>query len=251
MITVFIIHKTHIGRCLVMGGFTIEYLRELLAGVNLVSIVCRILMAVVFSGGVGWERGVKGHPAGLRTYMLVCIGAALVMITNQYIAELYPGTDPARMGAQVVNGIGFLGAGTIIVTRRQQVKGLTTAAGLWACACMGLAIGVGFYAGAIVGTIAIYIIIVVMHNIGKKTTERLKLAEVYMEFQNAGDIRELIEIVSEQAVHIESMHIVESKSRNEQNMAVVAKISIPDTISRVDVMDTLKAVECVEEVELV
>ena len=124
-----------------------DYLREL----NMASILVRLLMAMLVGGLIGMERGRKRRAAGFRTYMLVCVGAALTMLLGQYqsvILEL-SGTvaraDVSRYGAQVINGIGFLGAGTIMLTGRKEVKGLTTAAGLWACACMGLAIGSGFY----------------------------------------------------------------------------------------------------------
>ena len=97
---------------------------------TLTSIAVRILLAIVLGGVIGLERGMKNRAAGLRTYMLVCMGACIVMITNLYIYQAYDTGDPVRMGAQVVSGIGFLGAGSIIVTARNQIKGLTTAAGL-------------------------------------------------------------------------------------------------------------------------
>ena len=107
------------------------------------AIAVRIAVAVVLGGIIGLERGLKNRPAGLRTYMLVCVGACLIMVTNQYIYQVFGTGDPVRMGAQVVSGIGFLGAGTIVVTKRNQIKGLTTAAGLWAAAAVGLSVGIG------------------------------------------------------------------------------------------------------------
>ena len=121
------------------------------------SILLRLALAMFFGGVIGLEGARKGRPAGFRTYMLVCLGAALTMLLGQYelhMTEVHwadhqqfvgARVDVSRFGAQVINGIGFLGAGTIIVTGNQQVKGLTTAAGLWASACVGLAIGAGFY----------------------------------------------------------------------------------------------------------
>ena len=99
--------------------------------VTYLAVAVRIFAAVLLGGILGLERGMKHRPAGLRTYMLVCVGSCLIMLTNQYIHQVYGSGDPVRMGAQVVSGIGFLGAGTIVVTRRNQIKGLTTAAGLW------------------------------------------------------------------------------------------------------------------------
>ena len=93
------------------------------------AIVIRILAAFALGGIIGMERGMKNRPAGLRTYMLVCVGSCLIMLTNQYIYQVFGTGDPVRMGAQVVSGIGFLGAGPIVVTKRNQIRGLTTAAG--------------------------------------------------------------------------------------------------------------------------
>ena len=102
--------------------------------VTFAAVVCRILTALLIGGILGMERGMKNRPAGLRTYMLVCVGSCLIMLTNQYIYQLTGVGDPVRLGAQVVSGIGFLGAGTIVTTRRSHIRGLTTAAGLWAAA---------------------------------------------------------------------------------------------------------------------
>ena len=106
----------------------------------------RLAMAMLVSGILGMERTRKLRPAGMRTYMLVCIGACSTMLGGLYLYEVYgPGFDPARMAAQVISGIGFIGAGTIMVTPHQKVRGLTTAAGLWGVACLGINIGVGNY----------------------------------------------------------------------------------------------------------
>ena len=110
----------------------------------------RLLMALVAGGILGIERTRKLRPAGMRTYMLVCIGACSTMLGGIYLYESYgPGFDPARMAAQVISGIGFIGAGTIMVAPHQKVRGLTTAAGLWGVACLGINIGVGNYVIAI------------------------------------------------------------------------------------------------------
>lgn len=110
----------------------------------------RLAIALVASAILGIERTRKLRPAGMRTYMLVCIGACSTMLGGIYLYETYgPGFDPARMAAQVISGIGFIGAGTIMVTPHQKVRGLTTAAGLWGVACLGINIGVGNYVIAI------------------------------------------------------------------------------------------------------
>ena len=113
-----------------------EEIGSMLEELKIVSTNVRLALALLLGGILGIERGRKRRPAGLRTYMIVCMASALVMLTGEYIVEKYGTGDPARLGAQVISGIGFLGAGTIIITSR-QVKGLTTAAGLWGAACMG------------------------------------------------------------------------------------------------------------------
>ncbi|HZK39117.1 MAG TPA: MgtC/SapB family protein [Clostridia bacterium] len=119
----------------------------------------RLTLAGVFGGIIGFEREHSHRPAGFRTHILVAVGAALVMLTSSYIFTEYQGLtnmDPARLGAQVISGIGFLGAGTIL-REGFSVKGLTTAASLWAVSCIGLAVGIGYYEGALVATVFIYI----------------------------------------------------------------------------------------------
>ena len=104
------------------------------------AILVRLSLAVVCGGVIGAERETKRRPAGFRTHILICLGAAITTLTSQYLLlSLHLFTDVARLGAQVISGIGFIGAGTIIVTRDKRVKGLTTAAGLWAAAIIGLA----------------------------------------------------------------------------------------------------------------
>ena len=121
--------------------------------VTLASVTVRMLLAVLCGGIIGIERAYKRRPAGFRTHILICLGAAITTLTSQYLyLNLHYYTDMARLGAQVVAGIGFIGAGTIVVTRQQRVKGLTTAAGLWASAIIGLTIGGGFYEGALLAT---------------------------------------------------------------------------------------------------
>lgn len=124
---------------------------------NILTITIRTILALLCAGVIGSDRNLHGAAAGMRTHILVCIGAMLAMSTGQFTFLMYGAGDPTRIGAQVVSGIGFLGAGSIIVTRSNRVSGLTTAAGLWASACIGLAIGVGFYEGALVGTVAVYV----------------------------------------------------------------------------------------------
>lgn len=165
--------------------------------VNLLSVIVRLLLAMLIGALIGYEREQRHQAAGLRTHMLICIGAALAMLTNQFISErIFSNADPARFGAQVISGIGFLGIGTIIVTGRQKVRGLTTAAGLWASACAGLAVGIGFYEGAILGGILIFTIITLLHGFDATLKNRSHILYLYIEIKDISffeDVKQFLE----------------------------------------------------------
>lgn len=156
----------------------IDYLREL----NMLSMFLRLLIAALCGGIIGISRGRRQHAAGMRTHLLVCIGSASVMLTSQFVTmELGYGGDMLRMPAQVVSGIGFLGAGSIIVTGKRHVSGLTTAAGLWSSSCMGLAAGAGYYECAILLCVFIYIVLVTLDRIDTSRVKRSRNMTVYLE----------------------------------------------------------------------
>jgi len=138
------------------------------------TLVIRLGLACILGGIVGYEREHMQQPAGFRTHILVCVGAALAMITSEFIFRKYAGQtniDPARLGAQVISGIGFLGAGTII-REGFNVRGLTTAASLWAVACVGLAVGIGFYEGAVAATFFISLTLTVLKKMEKNIAKK-------------------------------------------------------------------------------
>ena len=183
------------------------------------SIVVRIVSALLVGGIIGLERGTKNRPAGLRTYMLVCVGSCLIMLTNQYIYQFTGAGDPMRLGAQVVSGIGFLGAGTIMVTKRNQIKGLTTAAGLWACAGVGLALGIGFYEAGITATLSIFTILTLMRKWEQRAHKKIRFLDVYVELDNTVPLSDLTQQLRDLDLHIESVQFdtdltVESNARS-------------------------------------
>lgn len=159
------------------------------------SLTLRILLAILLGGIIGLERGMKNRPAGLRTYMLVCLGACMVMMTNQFVYQVYRVGDPVRMGAQVISGIGFLGAGTIIITSRNQIKGLTTAAGLWACACAGLALGIGLYEVALIGSLAMFLVLTVLHELDYRMRMKTRQMDLYVELKEGRTVGEFLDVV--------------------------------------------------------
>lgn len=178
------------------------------------SVLLRLVLAALFGGLIGIERGKKRRAAGFRTYMFVCMGAAMAMLLGQYeqamlgrivgtLADPSAGrTDVCRFGAQVINGIGFLGAGTIIVTKKSEVKGTTTAAGLWASACMGLAIGAGFYECVIPGFLHIFLCISLLPRAEELMLEKTRHMNIYVEFSSLKQVGEMIKLLKALGAHI-------------------------------------------------
>ena len=155
---------------------------------NCLSIIVRILLAALIGCLIGLERERGNRPAGFRTYTLVSVGACLVMMTNQYMFSLYQSGDPARLGAQVISGVGFLGAGTILVTRNSQVRGLTTAAALWTSACVGLALGTGFYVGALVVGGILVVVMILLRPLNNVLQRKNGFMRLYAHFDTSDDI---------------------------------------------------------------
>lgn len=156
------------------------------------NIFLRIIIICILSGILGAERTAKRRGAGIRTYMMVALGAALTMMTSQYIYEYIGQTDLARLGAQVISGIGFIGAGTIMFTGFKQIKGITTAAGLWASACIGLAVGIGFIYGAVLSWFVMFFIMTVLEKWEKHYYTDLKEIRIFFVFENFRNFRYFI-----------------------------------------------------------
>ena len=176
------------------------------------SVVLRIFVAFLLGGALGLERGLKQRPAGLRTHMLVCVGACMIMLTNQYIYQVFGTGDPVRMGAQVVSGIGFLGAGTIMVTKHSQIRGLTTAAGLWATAAVGLATGIGFYEAALMGTVVIVLTLTVLSILDSKMHKKTRCFEVYVELQPEISLGMFLDAVRSKGIVIEDVQMENARN---------------------------------------
>lgn len=203
--------------------FGLTYLRQF----NFLSVALRLFLALLFGGMLGLERTHRGRAAGFRTYMFVCTGAVLTMLLSQYehlmlttwwndIAQAIGiRTDVSRFGAQVINGIGFLAAGTILVTGRQEVKGLTTAAGLWASACMGLAIGAGFYECVITAFVLMFLCIHFLPKLEVVIVAHAKNVNLYVEFTSLDDVGEIISRIKSQNAQINEVEITR---RNENDV---------------------------------
>lgn len=195
------------------------------------SIVIRLLAATLCGGLLGMERERKKRPAGLRTYILVCMGAALVIMTNIYITDLYGTGDPTRLAAQVVSGIGFLGAGTIIVTTRNRVRGLTTAAGLWASACMGIAIGAGFYIGACAGCIIVFLVMTVLHGLDERFLAKAKRISLYVEFSDNAVLSAFMQYIKERGIRIADLEFARNEMVSGGVVSVLITLRLPKRTS--------------------
>lgn len=212
------------------------YLEDL----NFASIILRLTMAVIFGGIIGYGRERERRPAGLRTHILVSIGATLAMITNIYMCKIYNGyTDPTRLGAQVISGIGFLGAGTIIVTGKNKVRGLTTAAGLWACACMGLAIGAGFYSGAIIGCLFISAVTVALANIDKKINRNSRNITLYILVNSTTAASRLLQDIQSKNVKISDIEISNNNVSSNDLIGILLGLKISREVCHYDFIESI------------
>ena len=220
-----------------------------LSSINDTSIILRLVLAIILGGAIGFERGRTGRPAGLRTHILVCLGSTLAIMTNQYIWQHFDVGDPARLAAQVISGIGFLGAGTIIVTGRHQVKGLTTAAGLWATACMGLAIGIGFYKAAIAACLLIVFSTVVLHRIDNSVLSKSKVLDVYIEFNKVISLTSILDGMRQNEVQIDSIEMVRPAFDTNSTAAAIMTLRLKKKRIKLEVITRINAIEGVEFVE--
>ncbi|MDD6275525.1 MAG: MgtC/SapB family protein [Clostridia bacterium] len=233
-----------------------DYLREL----NFAALLVKIVLSVIFGGIIGLERGQKHRAAGSRTYMIVCLGATLTMILSQFEAHMLTEvwadrlpfvvtTDVSRFGAQVINGIGFLGAGTIIVTGRQEVKGLTTAAGLWASACMGLAVGAGFYECAIAGFILIMVTVSLFDKFSTMIAYKSRNMDLYIEFGSIENLGEIITKIKDMNIQIFDVDIRREKQPNGNFVSAVISTRLPKGKAHSDIMSAISKFDFVTLVD--
>lgn len=235
----------------------LTYLREL----NILSVALRLALAMLLGGMIGMERGRKRRAAGFRTYLLVCMGAALTMLLGQYFSEMFSnewaglkaglgiGTDAARLGAQVINGIGFLGAGTIIVTGRQEVKGLTTAAGLWASACMGLAVGAGFFECVLLAFVLIFLSIRVLPYVEVFIVENTRNMNIYVEFDSMDDVGAIISQVKKQEVQILDVEIDRGGEHGKTRPSANFVIRLRRRMKHAELLASISAAEGIRAIE--
>lgn len=225
------------------------YLPDFFYDVNIFSVSLRLVLAMVFGGIIGLERGASKHPAGFRTHILVCTGAALAMLTNQFIMEEFNTSDPARLGAQVITGVGFLGVGTILVTGRHKIKGLTTAAGLWASACLGLAIGIGFYSGALIAAIVIFASLTLLPKMENYFYKKSRVMDIYIEVDTMQNFKKITKSLRAINPSFLESHIIQTAPITAGCIAFNISIIYPKGTNHQKAIEDLEAMDGVYLVE--
>ena len=234
-----------------------DYFREL----NFVSVALRLLLSALIGFSLGLERGRKRRPAGCRTYMLVCMGATLTLLLSQYeyimvttkwasiASEIGLRTDVSRFGAQVINGVGFLGAGTILVTGRREVKGLTTAAGLWASAIIGLALGGGFYEGALLTTVLVLVAESFLSRLEYRILDHVPEINLYMEYTGKPCLEEVLRFLRENKVSLQDMEITRNSGSESHNACAIFSLRFSKGISVDELLTHVSQIEGVITVQ--
>jgi putative Mg2+ transporter-C (MgtC) family protein len=215
-----------------------EKIIEFLSDLNLATVALRLTLAMIVGGTIGLERGKHGRAAGMRTHILVCIGATMASMVGIYASEtLQSGGDPLRVAAQVISGIGFLGVGTIIVKGRFQITGLTTAAGLWTVAAIGLALGVGYYSAAIVAFVLAVLTVSIVHRLEYTINKKHRRFGIYVEIRSDSEVRKTIDFLKE-SFKVTDVQVTSPRSGTGGNVGIEANVhnpnftTSPDYVSR-------------------
>lgn len=204
---------------------------------NIQNIVIRVIVATVLGGIIGLDRGMKHRGAGTKTITIVCLGATLVMLTEQYIQVYLPGlANMNRLGAQVISGVGFIGVGTIIISRH-RVRGLTTAATLWASASVGLAVGIGFVEGGVLITLVMLLSLHVLPFVERFATRNSRYCNVIIDLEESRSLHVIIQDLKAADISVDSMEISTSK--------------IGDSVSVYLILHTRRAIEKTEIYEII
>lgn len=227
---------------------------ELFSGLRAFSpaaVALRLCLAVLCGGLVGIEREYKRRPAGFRTHILICLGAAMTTVTSQHLClVLHYETDITRLGAQVVAGIGFIGAGTIVVSRHQRVKGLTTAAGLWTTAIVGLALGAGFYEGGLVTTLLVLTAEVLFSRLEYRILSSAPEVNLYVEFTDRKSLEAVLQLCQEKQVKVLNLEVTRSAGSERHNACALLSLRLTRRVTVFDLLEginTLPGVIAAEE----
>lgn len=221
-----------------------------LRDMTLLSVMLRMLCAMLCGGIIGIEREYKRRPAGFRTHILICMGAAMTTMTSQYL-YLCMGyyTDMARLGAQVIAGIGFIGAGTIIVTKQQRVKGLTTAAGLWVAAIVGLSFGAGFFEGGIFLTVFVLAAELLFVKLEYKLLNNTRERIYYIEYSGSACLENILALFNTYGIRVLNVEITRTEDSDVHSTSAILYTRLNNRKEIADVASVLASVESLHLVE--
>lgn len=212
------------------------------------NIMIRLAAAMALGGLIGIDRGAKRRGGGARTDSAVCIGAALVMITGQYMETQWPGlTDMSRMASQVVSGVGFLGAGSILVSGH-QVKGLTSAAGIWFSACVGLAVGIGFVDGAVLATAILLTGLHLLPLLEEKIYRYSRYVIFYVEADEGGTSAEFLHHLKMDGCKVDRFDV--DKSGGMQSFTILTTIRLPKDLNRDEYIEELSRMRGIHSIDI-
>ena len=226
-----------------------QFIRELavfLRDFNIWTICIRLVLAMLFGGALGLERGKQGRAAGMRTHIFVCLGATLTTMIGFHAVERLGSTgDPLRVAAQVISGIGFLGVGTILIKGRFQITGLTTAAGMWCAAAIGISLGAGFYEGALVTFICSMLTVTILWRVEYMLNKKYRRFGIYVEIRSDEKVRETINYLEEN-YRITDVQVTSPRSGTAGNVGIEANVHNRDfSTSPQDVSKKLEELEYV------
>lgn len=227
--------------------FVFSSLRDL----TFAAVALRMCLAVICGGVIGLERTFRRRPAGFRTHMLICLGAAMTTLISQFLAvHMQYYTDMARIGAQVVAGVGFIGAGTIMVTRHQRVKGLTTAAGLWTAAIVGLSLGAGFYEGGLAVTACVLFTELFLSKVERLVLRKSPEVNLYLHYDGSDAMERVLTFFREKHIKVLSMEITRP-IKNEKHMATaIFLLRLDKKITRESFLEQLSQVTGVASADI-
>ncbi len=228
----------------------VDSIVDYLQGMDELAVVLRLCIATICGSLIGWERVVRRHSAGIRTFALVSLGSAVATVLNIYLAIL-PGleADVSRIPAGVVSGIGFLGAGTIIVTGRNQIKGLTTAASLWVASCMGMAFGAGYLTVGFACFLLVMIANIILVKVSLQIEENSRYVSVYVEVEENNGVKKLKKKLSEMNYQINSMNKTKDKTLSTEDVALIIDLDYGESHAHQALLEELNTLDFVSYVE--
>jgi putative Mg2+ transporter-C (MgtC) family protein len=216
---------------------------------SIVSLIVRMLLATLLGGLIGLERGARGQSAGIRTFALVCLGAASCAIVNLYLFYTTGSADTARIPSTVITGVGFLGVGTIVATGRTSVRGLTTAATLWATAVLGLLVGSGFIVGSIICFVTILFIVVVLSKASLFQENIASRITLYVELDRETGLDEFLSYMNEHEYTVSVLEKQKKASVHSKDIGLLVTCNIHKHRSHTELIKDLLALASVDYIE--